>query len=146
MEGWCVGFRPLSAVELKHKWDSAVAQTDQKGYQGQLGYTRHADVDYINDALKSYDQLTSQFDAMIHIDAEDTTHVYQWRLEQEVALRKLKGQGMTEEQVIQFVNGYYPAYELYIDKLRTDISASSWQAQLRLVIGRDRRLKEVFCT
>ena len=146
LEGWCIGFRPLSAVELKHKWDIAAAQKDDKEYQGQLGYARFEDVEYINDALKSYEQLTNQFQALIHIDAEDTLYVYQWRLEQEAALRKSKGKGMTEEQVLQFVNGYYPAYELFVAKLRTYSSDRGWQAQLRLVIGRDRRLRQVFHT
>jgi pantothenate kinase-related protein Tda10 len=31
--------------------------------------------------------------------------VYDWRQEQEVALRAAKGTGMTDEQVIEFVNG-----------------------------------------
>jgi hypothetical protein len=31
--------------------------------------------------------------------------VYEWRLQQEAALRASKGVGMTDEQVINFVNG-----------------------------------------
>lgn len=38
-------------------------------------------------------------------DAEDTQYVYAWRLEQEAALRASKGTGMTDEQVVKFVNG-----------------------------------------
>jgi hypothetical protein len=38
-------------------------------------------------------------------DAEDTKFVYDWRLQQEAALRDSKGAGMTDEQVINFVNG-----------------------------------------
>lgn len=38
-------------------------------------------------------------------DAEDTKHVYQWRLEQEAALRASKGAGMSDEQVYRFVDG-----------------------------------------
>lgn len=38
-------------------------------------------------------------------DAEDTQYVYEWRLEQEAALRATKGAGMTDEQVVDFVNG-----------------------------------------
>ena len=38
-------------------------------------------------------------------DAEDTKFVYDWRLQQEAALRASKGAGMTDEQVINFVNG-----------------------------------------
>lgn len=32
-------------------------------------------------------------------------YVYDWRLEQEAALRKAKGSGMAEEQVHRFVDG-----------------------------------------
>lgn len=38
-------------------------------------------------------------------DAEDTLYVYAWRLEQEAALREAKGSGMTDDQVVNFVNG-----------------------------------------
>lgn len=38
-------------------------------------------------------------------DAEETAYVYKWRLQQEAALRAAKGSGMTDEQVINFVNG-----------------------------------------
>lgn len=38
-------------------------------------------------------------------DAEDVQYVYDWRLEQEAALRQAKGKGMTDRQVVDFVNG-----------------------------------------
>jgi len=51
---------------------------------------------------------------------------------------------MSDEQVINFVNGYYPAYELYTENLRRGVfSAEQQGAQMRLVVGRDRKVKEV---
>jgi D-glycerate 3-kinase len=47
----------------------------------------------------------SLFDAFIHIDAEDTKFVYGWRLQAEQKMRKEKGKGMTDEQVVKFVDG-----------------------------------------
>ena len=47
----------------------------------------------------------SQFDAFIHIDAEDPQYVYKWRLQQEETTRAQKGSGMTDEQVKHFVDG-----------------------------------------
>jgi len=41
---------------------------------------------------------------MICSDAENPSFVYDWRLQQERALRAVKGTGMTDEQVINFVN------------------------------------------
>jgi len=96
---------------------------------------------------------------IIHRDAEDTQFVYQWRLDQEIALRIAKGSGMTDEQVFNFVNGCesrhhtltwcmlterdYPAYELYTEVLRAGVFGHHSGRQLRLVVGRDRRVKKV---
>jgi D-glycerate 3-kinase len=73
-------------------------------------------------------------------------------------MRESKGTGMTEEQVNNFVNGCkrsyhpmemqkltatdYPAYELYTDVLRKGIYPEKGR-QLRLMVGKDRRVKEV---
>ncbi|KAA6415143.1 MAG: hypothetical protein FRX48_01895 [Lasallia pustulata] len=143
-EGWCVGFRPLSREEVKSKWADAVRAKEQGGYRGRLGCNRLEDVEFINAALREYDELTDQFDALIHIDAEDTQYVYEWRLEQEAALRATKGVGMTDEQVVNFVNGYYPAYELFTERLRAGACGEEKGRQLRLVVGKDREVKEVF--
>ncbi|KAK6397065.1 hypothetical protein LTR65_007564 [Meristemomyces frigidus] len=122
-EGWCVGFRALSDDEAEQKWKDAKAEYESKGdgYQGQLGKLQLEHVLFVNSKLREYDALTDQFGAFMHIDAEDAQYVYAWRLEQEAALRAAKGTGMTDEQVIKFVNGYYPAYELYTDVLRHGI-------------------------
>lgn len=37
-------------------------------------------------------------------DAERTEYVYHWRLQQEAALRESSGRGMTDEQVVDFVD------------------------------------------
>ena len=37
----------------------------------------------------------------------------------------------------------YPAYELYSDRLRNGIFGDEKDKQLRLVVGRDRKVKEV---
>lgn len=67
---------------------------------------------------------------------------------------------MTDEQVIEFVNGCmcsehrfaltrqltdvdYPAYELYTERLRNGIFDNTTRKQLRLVVGKDRKVKEV---
>jgi len=150
-EGWSVGFRPLSPQALEAKHSAAVSalqnSTPSNPYTGRLGHNTLKSVTAINDALRAYDQLTSQLDAFIHIDAADPLFVYKWRLEQEANLRASRGSGMTDEQVKHFVDGYYPAYELYTDTLRDGVfkdTKSNWQGrQLRLIVGEDRRVKEV---
>lgn len=84
--------------------------------------------------------------------------VFEWRSQSERQLRETKGSGMTDEQVFNFVNGCmlspslvlavtdrvdYPAYELFTNKLRAGAFDEGKGRQLRLVIGRDRRVREV---
>lgn len=180
-EGWCVGFRSLSDRELVAKWEDAKAARifDQEAYHGRLAFVELEHVSFINDALRQYDTLTeyvvkvfifrqallttaSYFSALISIDAADTLFVYEWRLQQERALREAKGTGMKDKQVIEFVNGCkssmdrsgleilftnrrytdYPAYELYTDVLRKGIFQQTGK-QLRLVVNKQRKVEEV---
>lgn len=143
LEGWCVGFRPLSQEGLRGKWEKARNQRETEEYQGRLGFNKVEDVAFVNEALRGYDPLTDQLDVLIHLDAENPTFVFQWRMQQEVALRQAKGSVMTDEQVIEFVNGYYPAYELFTDNLRAGVFDGEEGKQLRLVIGEDRKVKEM---
>jgi D-glycerate 3-kinase len=134
-EGWCVGFRSLpdEQVEAKQKAASATLHNHQLGH-----------LLFVNEKLRGYDIVTSCFDAFIHIDAEETGFVYEWRLQQEAALRREKGSGMSDEMVREFVDGYYPAYELYTEGLREGVLRGKGAGrQLRLVVGKDRRVKEV---
>lgn len=82
----------------------------------------------------------------MHIDAEDTEYVYEWRRQQEAQLRREnEGRGMSDEQVVKFVDAYYPAYELFTDGVREGVfkgKEGREGSQLRLVVGRDRRVVE----
>ena len=57
---------------------------------------------------------------IMNSDAEDTLYVYQWRQEQEKKLRNEKGAGMTDEQVISFVDGCTFTAQLLACILKTD--------------------------
>ncbi|KAL1648458.1 hypothetical protein SLS58_002213 [Diplodia intermedia] len=143
-EGWCVGFRPLPDETLEARWADARRLVDAgESYDGQLARHELAHLRFVNNKLREYDALTDTLDAFVHIDAEHTQYVYDWRLQQEAALRAAKGTGMTDAQVINFVNGYYPAYELYTESLRAGIFNGEKGKQLRLVVGKDRRVKTV---
>ena len=79
----------------------------------------------------------------MHIDAEDLSYVYKWRQEQEAALREERGTGMSDEQVVEFVDGYFPAYELYSEGVRSGVLQGGKEGrQLRLVVRRDRKVRE----
>jgi D-glycerate 3-kinase len=88
--------------------------------------------------------INDRLDAFIHIDAEDTEYVYAWRAEQEAQLRRENGgEGMTEEQVVKFVDAYYPAYELFSDGVREGVfkgKRGREGCQLRVVVGRGREV------
>ncbi|KAE9363095.1 P-loop containing nucleoside triphosphate hydrolase protein [Stipitochalara longipes BDJ] len=136
-EGWCVGFRSLTPKEVEEK---------QAGESVTLARHRLEDLLFVNEKLREYEVLNEAFDAFIHIDAEETGFVYAWRQEQEEVLRREKGTGMSREEVERFVDGYYPAYELFTDKLREGLFSGRKDGkgkQLRLVVGRDRRVKEI---
>ncbi|KAK2064974.1 D-glycerate 3-kinase [Colletotrichum caudatum] len=132
-EGWCVGFRALPNAEVEARW-KAPSRTLQRHKLEHLLL--------VNERLKGYDIITDLLDAFIHIDAEDTQYVYGWRLQQEAALRRERGAGMTDEQVVKFVDSYYPAYELFSDNVRKGILPNSPGHQMRLVVAEDRRVKE----
>lgn len=139
-EGWCVGFRPLSSADVQRK------QAESRSCaSATLWKHRLEDLLFVNGKLREYDVMTDMLNAFIHIDAEETVYVYKWRLEQEAALRLEKGAGMTDEQVIKFVDGYYPAYELFTDALREGIfkGPDGKGKQLKLTVGVTRKVKQV---
>ncbi|KAL2130705.1 hypothetical protein VTI74DRAFT_6065 [Chaetomium olivicolor] len=135
LEGWCVGFRPLPAPLVEAKWRAPSRTLHNHKLEHLL---------FINEQLQRYDQVINDvLDAFIHIDAEDTEYVYAWRAEQEEQLRREKGSGMTREQVARFVDAYYPAYELFTEGVREGVFGGRKKGcQLRLVVGRDRSVRE----
>jgi D-glycerate 3-kinase len=40
---------------------------------------------------------------MVYLDTDDLANVYTWRLEQEREFRRIKGTGMSDFQVVEFV-------------------------------------------
>lgn len=58
LEGWCVGFRPLSEHDIKQKWEHAVMAREAGEYIGRLGFNTLESVAKINAALREYDQIT----------------------------------------------------------------------------------------
>ncbi|OAA47827.1 Signal recognition particle, SRP54 subunit, GTPase [Metarhizium rileyi] len=136
-EGWCVGFRPLPAEEVEGRW-RAPSRT--------LHRHKLEHLQFVNAELARYDALTDLLDVFVHVDSEDAEYVYAWRQEQEESLRATRGDptaGMTPDQVVRFVDGYYPAYELYTEGLRRGLFTDRPRCQLRMIVGRDRKVKQV---
>ena len=57
-EGWCVGFRALDDEDVRKSWKSAVNQRASKEYEGRLGLNSLESIEYVNSALKGYDEIT----------------------------------------------------------------------------------------
>jgi len=137
LEGWCVGFRALPSSAVTARWHAPSRTLRNHALEHLL---------FINERLRAYDALTDRLGAFVHVDSEDVEYVYAWRLEQEEALRRERGDpaaGMTPEQVVRFVDGYFPGYELYTDGVRNGVLPGRPGCQLRMVVGRDRKVKDV---
>lgn len=132
-EGWMVGFRAVSRAQVEH------AMAAPGFPQGRHGPFQLEHLLTINQNLKQYESLFLRLDALIHLDTLNIGNVYHWRLEQEHAMIKRQGIGMSDEQVKQFIDAYMPAYYIYLDSLRAGIFPTSGR-QLRLVLDEQRQV------
>ncbi|KND88751.1 putative kinase mug58 [Tolypocladium ophioglossoides CBS 100239] len=139
-EGWCLGFQPLSETQVAEKWRQARAldlehtqgpkpNTTNRGEEQAdrpittLGNHELDDLLLINDNLRRYcDTFTGpwRFNSFIHLSTDDLRRVYDWRLDQEAALKAQGRPGMSDGEVFGFVKGYMPAYELYLERLQEE--------------------------
>ncbi|KAJ5336793.1 uncharacterized protein N7506_004815 [Penicillium brevicompactum] len=149
-EGWCVGFQPLEELDIRKKWENSV-QGDSTGVYPTETLKDHA-IEHLlqaNTKLRSYCDLfmgPQHLDFIVHLDTDDLVNVYQWRIQQEHALRQRANESMSDEEVIRFVKGYMPAYELYLDQLRRGFfdatSSDTGKGQLRVVLNQTRKVVE----
>lgn len=150
-EGWCIGFRALAPHVLEEKYNAAKSARGTTKYEDDPdSITTLADhelehLQEVNRNLQRYNETfmgPQHFDFMIHIDTDNLKNVYRWRGQQERALIESKGAGMSYENVVAFVNGYMPAYELYLEGLREGFFAESGR-QVHVTLGSERQLEGV---
>jgi D-glycerate 3-kinase len=154
-EGWCVGFRPLSDSVLEERWNAAkTAFGDATSAPGErltpaqtLATHKLEHLRLVNENLRRYCEKfmgPAHFDYLLQLNPQDVMYIYDWRLQQEHAMKAVKGSGMTDEQVVRFVEGYMPGYALYLDDLRTKpffadaIDGSKGSRQLQLQLDKSR--------
>ncbi|KAF2262246.1 P-loop containing nucleoside triphosphate hydrolase protein [Lojkania enalia] len=147
-EGWCVGFRALSDSDVELKHQAAQKSREPEGNESINTLAEHqlSHLKELNQNLQRYNNAfmgPQHFDFMIHIDTNDLRNVYRWRLQQEHALIKAKGSGMTDEQVLAFVRGYMPGYELFLDGLREGFFGAKSERQVRVILDIERRAKNI---
>ncbi|MQL85576.1 hypothetical protein Taro_018104 [Colocasia esculenta] len=99
-EGWMLGFKPLP--------NEAVKAVDPQ-------------LEVVNKNLGAYYDAWDKFiKSWIIIKIQDPSCVYQWRLEAEVAMREDGKPGMSDEEVLDFVSRYLPAYKAYLPTLYSE--------------------------
>ncbi|XP_020243991.1 D-glycerate 3-kinase, chloroplastic [Asparagus officinalis] len=99
-EGWMLGFKPLP--------NDVVKAVDPQ-------------LELVNKNLEAYYDAWDKFvEAWIIIKIKDPSCVYQWRLQAEVAMRADGKPGMSDEEVLDFVSRYLPAYKAYLPVLYSE--------------------------
>ncbi|KAK1464946.1 hypothetical protein CMEL01_12301 [Colletotrichum melonis] len=151
-EGWCLGFQPLSPKEVEEKWKRAKESSTANSEDIQLSTTTLAShslehLQLINRNLERYCESFMgpwRFDAFLHLSTDQLVNVYHWRLDQERALREKKGAGMTDAEVVRFVQGYMPAYELYLERLTNESFFAQQDARrkahVRVILDSNRKV------
>ncbi|KAF9228422.1 P-loop containing nucleoside triphosphate hydrolase protein [Gyrodon lividus] len=131
LEGWCVGFYPVSGKVAEQRWKQPVEGLDDFNMPTFISLE---DVIAVNGQLKSYVKWWDALDAFIQIKGPSTSPyamIYQWRLQQEHNMKaKNGGRGMTDEQVKVFVDRYIPGYVFFGDGVRKGIQDEKGRGQL----------------
>jgi D-glycerate 3-kinase len=149
-EGWCVGFKPLDEAAIRQKWEEGLRQEAIAGYPTKT-LKEHA-LEHllgVNEKLRQYcDQFMGphHLDFVFHLDTLSLVNVYEWRMQQEHALLERTGESMTDEEVVRFVRGYMPAYELYLDQLRDQLQQGFFdeksKGRVRVFLDLDRDIQD----
>ncbi|EIW69512.1 hypothetical protein TREMEDRAFT_17516, partial [Tremella mesenterica DSM 1558] len=141
LEGWSMGFTPLSSYKLEEIYSSPPPPLPGTAY-----HKNHplADLMTLNSYLQEFStEVYPLFSTMIAIQPTDYRNVFKWRLEQERNMKvRNGGKGMTDEQVEKFVERYMPGYELWRDGVEG--SEMPWEGRvLKLVYGPEREVIRV---
>lgn len=135
-EGWFNGYRSMDTQQLRLRYLAADYET--------AVMKRHSlyHLEYINEKLKAYEQIWSYFDYFIGLRTDEIKNVYQWRLEQEHTLKKLRQHktGMSDDEVKAFVDRYMPVYEMYYDGFCNSVCVNAECHNLKLTIDKNRTL------
>jgi D-glycerate 3-kinase len=101
LEGWCLGARPQSAIELVQPVNELERREDPDAFWR----------DYVNEALRrDFSPLYDRVDRWVMLQAPSFACVYRWRLEQEHKLARSRAKAgvavMTDGQVARFIEYY----------------------------------------
>ncbi|KZT23503.1 P-loop containing nucleoside triphosphate hydrolase protein [Neolentinus lepideus HHB14362 ss-1] len=165
LEGWFVGFGPLTDGELERRWDGAPMEIERG--EGDVldlrAFVRREDIVDVNERLKAYVGWWELLDVFIQARAltipkltprpsrpvSPHSLIYKWRLEQEHNMKaKNGGKGMSDEAVKAFVDRYIPGYVFFSNGVTEGYTNSNgnavepkWKGKgLRVLIGEEREV------
>jgi hypothetical protein len=140
LEGWSMGFAPLSEAELKRRYDNKQSLSDTSYF---LSHPLSSLLT-LNNYLEEFSKhMYPPFSTFVQVEPESYQYVFSWRLEQERNMKAANGgKGMTDDQVKAFVERYMPGYELWKEGVWA--SHQPWAGRgLRLWYGKDREVVKV---
>ncbi|PAN29129.1 hypothetical protein GQ55_5G203500 [Panicum hallii var. hallii] len=112
-EGWMLGFKPLP--------NEVVKAVDPQ-------------LEVVNKNLEAYYNAWDRFiGSWIVIKIREPSCVFQWRLQAEIAMRADGKPGMSNEEVMDFVSRYLPAYHAYLPTLYKEGPIGSKPEQLLVI-------------
>lgn len=135
LEGWSVGFGPLTSSALEQRY---------KKKDGKY-FSKHTleSLRQLNDALIEVSQeVYPHFSVLVQVEPTSYDFVFDWRLQQEHAMKAANGgKGMTDEQVHKFVERYMPVYEVWGETVLA--KDAPWAGRvIRMTFGKDREVLE----
>lgn len=116
LEGWCLGFEPVAKADLVDK-----------------------DLAVVNEALTDFGSIYSRLDGLFLIEISNMDWVYDWRLQAERGMRAAGKPGLSDEQVIDFVDRFMPAYKQYSQQLYRRATPLIPHHELHIEIDQERR-------
>lgn len=97
LDGWCIGARPQDAAALAEPVNALERDEDPRGVWRR----------YANDALAGdYQRLFGRIDLLTLLAAPSFDCVFGWRKQQEDELRQRTGAGMSDAELLRFVQHY----------------------------------------
>ncbi|KAJ3776301.1 P-loop containing nucleoside triphosphate hydrolase protein [Lentinula raphanica] len=124
MEGWFMGFHPISSQELQTRWEGVWAQQRRLLDLDISVVGSQDDIIAVNEALKKYMDMWNFFNIFVKLEATPASKdadsslsmIYKWRLEQEHHMKARNGgKGMSDADVKLFVDRYIPGYVFFGD-------------------------------
>lgn len=136
-EGWMNGFKAIDPT----LFPAAYMCT---GTESVVQKTHMYHLEEINADLGRYEPLWGLFDRFVYLKTDVEKNVYKWRLQQEADLISKRGTGMTDAQVVQFVDRYMPMYVLYYWRMCAEGAAKGKDCNLCIEIDGNRNVEGHF--